>query len=146
MTNEEKRFLLNDSIIQVSTPKTGFGETMKNKDLAPTSLMLVRKIGGFECKQLLRVLFDTGGTRTMINKRVVPPEATIVESQKRYEVETANGKFNANKFVHLRDLYFPEFDKSKRIYGKRVQIFDNPNSSHDIILGRDYLLDLGFVF
>ena len=82
----------------------------------------------------------------MINKQVIPPESKIVESKQKYEVETANGKFNANKFVHLRDLYFPEFDKAKRIYGKRVQIFDNPNSSHDIILGRDYLLDLSFIF
>ena len=116
----------------------------KKGDLSPTSLMMIRKIGGVECRKLLRVLFDSGGTKTMINKRVLPPEAQIITKQDQI-VQTANGSFNANKFVKIRDLFLPEFDKSKRIYGKTLQIFDNPNSSHDIILGRDYLLDLGIV-
>ena len=144
ITAEERNFLLNDSIIQVPTPKTTeLNDSMKKKNLTPTSLMLVRNIGGVECKKMLRVLFDSGGTKTFINKRVIPQNAKIITKPFRVDVETANGSMNANQFVRARDLYLPEFDKSKRIYGTNLQIFDNPNSSHDIIPGRDYLVDLG---
>ena len=100
-------------------------------------------IGGVECRKMLRVLFDSGGTRTFINKRVIPQNAKIITKPFRVDVKTASGSINANQFVRARDLHLPEFDKSKRIYSTNLQIFYNPNSSHDIILGRDYHVDLG---
>ncbi|CAJ1945734.1 unnamed protein product [Cylindrotheca closterium] len=57
---------------------------------------------------------------------------------------TVSGSFNANKTVELRDGLFPEFDRHWRIYGKTVTVFDAPNS-HDIILGCDFLDELGIV-
>ena len=58
---------------------------------------------------------------------------------------TVAGTFNANKTVKIRDGIFPELDRSRRIYGKTVTVFDSPNCPHDIILGRDFLSELEII-
>ena len=77
MTQEEREFLLNDSILRVPTPKQTSENLMKMRDLSPTTLMLVRTIGGLDCKWMIRVLLDSGGTYTLVNKKAIPENAVV---------------------------------------------------------------------
>ena len=148
MTQEEKHCLLNDSLIRVPTPKQTLestGESMNKKKLTPISLMQWGNIGGKHSAKPLRVLFDSGGETTMIHARSIPQGAMVKVNSTAKPCATVSGSFNANKTVELRDGLFPEFDRHRRIYGKTVTVFDAPNCPHDIILGRDFLDELGIV-
>jgi hypothetical protein len=123
MTQEEKHFLLNDSLIRVPTPKQTLGstgESMNKKKLTPISLMQWGNIGGKHSAKPLRVLFDSGGETTMIHARSIPQGAMVKVNSTAKPCATVSGSFNANKTVELRDGLFPEFDRHRRIYGKTV--------------------------
>ena len=148
MTEQEKQFLLNDSIIRMPTPKQtveNTAESMKKKELVPISLVLFKKIGGQESGKPLRVLFDSGGGKTMLHSRALPKDATVKVDAKAKPCTTVSGTYNANRSVKLRDGIFPEFDKHRRIYGITATVFDEPTCPYDIIVGRDLLNDLGIV-
>ena len=122
MTDEEKHILLNDSILRIPTPKQSADSTrlwMKKKKLSPTSLMIARRIGGQDgTKQLLRVLFDSGGSKTMVNKRVIPAGAHVSKMESN-AFETIAGTFIANETVQMHALILPEFDSAKEINDNR---------------------------
>mmetsp|Transcript_1730 Transcript_1730/g.3805 ORF Transcript_1730/g.3805 Transcript_1730/m.3805 type:complete len:311 (+) Transcript_1730:1006-1938(+) len=146
MSAEEKQFLLNDSLIRIPTPKQTMEsthESMKKKKLTPTSLIQWGMIGGKESGRPLRVLFDSGGENTMIHERCIPKGATVTVLQNVKPCTTVSGTFNANKIVEVRDGILPEFDRHRRILGKELTVFDSPTCPHDVILGRDFLDELG---
>ena len=148
MTEEEQNFLLNDSIVRMPTPKQTVqsnAKSMKNKELVPLSLVLFKKIGGKESGKPLRVLFDSGGGKTMIHSRALPPDATVKIDKNVKPCTTVSGTYNANRSVKLRDGIFPEFDKHRRIYGLTATVFDEKTCPYDIIIGRDLLKDLGII-
>ena len=62
--SEENYFLQNEAYVGIPVPKV-------QVDKVPSTLMVVRKIGDQESKRVLRVLFDSGGSHTMINKNVM---------------------------------------------------------------------------
>lgn len=67
ITNEEKRFLLNDSIIRVPTPKQALvaaGDSMNKKQLITTTLMSIRNIGNIEARTSKRI---HGGIATVFD-------------------------------------------------------------------------------
>jgi hypothetical protein len=47
-----------------------------NLDLAPSSLLAARTINGKPSSRLLKMLFDSGGTKTLFNRRCLPTGAT----------------------------------------------------------------------
>lgn len=146
ITDEEKDILLNDSILRIPTPKQSIHSArywMKKKNIQPTSIMLARKIGGIDSGTLLRVLFDSGSSKTMINKQALPPAARVRQMESKH-FETIAGTFTAHESVKIRSLVLPEFDPGKEIYGCTAGVFDAPNCPHDVILGTDILLDIGF--
>ena len=81
----------------------------------------------------------------MINSRVLPPGADVRTLDRPIKCSTVGGIHTITKTVRIRDLVFPEFDRSKTVYGKSVLIFDNDSCPHDVIVGRDFLEDLGLV-
>ena len=145
MTTEEQGFLLNDSILRVPTPKQTSENRMKVQDLSPTALILVRVIGDLECKRMLRILLDSGGTYTLVNKRAIPQGAKILAISNPASKTTAAGNFTPKEKVRIRDLYLPELNKSKKHYVGTFEVFDSPNCPHDIIIGRDLLHEWGIV-
>ena len=148
MTEDERKFLLNDSIIRIPTAKMSLkdaAESMNKKKLSPITLMLWKKIGGVESGKPLRTLWDSGGGNTMVNKRALPPGAEIKVDPNARPCQTVAGVFNANQSTKLRGGILPEFDSHRRIYGITATVFDDPNCSHDIIIGRDLLDELGIV-
>ena len=148
MTSDEQQFLLNDSIVRMPTPKQSVEQTtvsMKKKELVPLSLVVFKRIGDKPSEKPLRVLFDSGGAKTMIHSRSLPKDATVKVDSNVKPCTTVSGTYNANRSVRLRDGIFPEFDKHRRIYGVKAMVFDEPTCPYDIILGRDLLDDLGIV-
>lgn len=116
----------------------------KRKELfTPVSMLIADKIGCCQSRKLLRVLFDSGATTTMINKRVVPDMATPKQLKDIKEINTLAGKFSVSEMVRLEDLRLPEFDKNRRIQSQKALIFDRPSSRYDMILGSDFLHKVG---
>ena len=136
--------LLNEIIAGIPVPKQMSQTMNKQDDLMPISLMICRMIGGKESGKLLRVLFDSGGTKTMIHERILPQGAEIRTDSQNRMCNTVAGQFNANKTVVVEDFILPEFDRSKRVLGGTFTVFNIPNCAHDVILGRDMLQALGF--
>jgi hypothetical protein len=56
---------------------------------------------------------------------------------------TAAGAFKSTTGVRLEDCVLPEFSRSKKIECINAIVFDAPTSQYDVILGRDYLHQLG---
>lgn len=147
MTEDEKKILLNDTLVRIPTPKQSIPNTTdalkKKKILIPSTLMVCKMIGGQKSTKLLRVLLDSGGSTTMIHQRVLPSGADVRTSATSKPCTTIAGNFNANKTVKIRDVFLPEFNNSKRIYGGIVTVFDIKDCPYDVILGREFLTELG---
>jgi hypothetical protein len=58
-------------------------------------------------------------------------------------VRTHAGHLKTQEVVTMRDLRFPEFDKTRRINQQKVLVFDNDNAKYDIILGTNFLFKTG---
>ena len=113
--------------------------TNKKIDLSPVSSLFCRQIQGEPSHRLLKVLFDSGASHTLIHQRILPRDCKPMEIKNgRTLTQTAAGTFNCNKTVRLRKLTLPEFDCKKQIYGVVAHIFSAP-CNYDIILGRDFL-------
>ena len=111
--------------------------------LRPVSTMLIRSIQSHECKVPLRVLFDTGSDRTMINQSSLPKGAV----PKRMTDQSITGLHGTQVLSHevmLENISFPEFTTSQRVTGPiRAIVYNNPDSRYDVILGMDVLHVLG---
>ena len=51
---------------------------------------------------------------------------------------------NISRKAYLQEISLPEFDKSRKIDGADVYVF-NSDCQHDIIIGRDILQKIGFI-
>ena len=114
----------------------------KPSDVIPSSIAVVRTIQGQSSARLLKVLFDSGGTRTFVNSCCLPKGATPRVMEKPLHGVTAAGKFTANRMVELKDIVLPEFSRQKHIDGQWAFVFDAP-SQYDVVFGRDFLLKIG---
>ena len=114
----------------------------KQNDTIPTTLLIAKSIQHKESKRLLRVLFDSGGTNTLIHSGCIPLGATPSLLTERQSLQTIAGTFLSKRQVGLQELSLPEFDSKKRISGVNAFVFDSP-CNYDIILGRDFLSMIG---
>ena len=110
--------------------------------VVPSSIAVVKTMQNQPSGRLLKVLFDSGGTKTFLNSRCLPKGATPTVMQQPLHGITAAGKFTANCMVGLKDIVLPEFSQTKRIDEQWALVFDS-NSQYDIIFGRDFLLHIG---
>jgi hypothetical protein len=114
-----------------------------NPDLVPSSLLVARTINGKPSLRLLKVSFDSGGTKTLFNRRCLPTGATPCLLGTPAIGTTATGNFKSTTGVRLEDCVLPEFSRSKKIECINAIAFDAPASQCDVMLGRDYLHQLG---
>ena len=77
-------------------------------------VMVVKDVAGRACSRLLRVLFDSGGSRSMIHKRVLPGGARVDQSGKQM-FNTLAGAYASQGSVGLRGMRLPAFDKNRVI-------------------------------
>jgi hypothetical protein len=115
-------------------------------DMAPTTLLVVKKINDKEGRYFFKSLFDSGDTSVMVNKRAtIPKDCEICEICK-YDgraFATTQGSFTSPGFVYLTDLALPEFTLTRRIQKFKAYIFDAPYVRYDLIYGQSFLLNVG---
>ena len=137
IVNEEKEegLIFNN----VPTPKT---KTTKPEGIVPSSVMVCRAIQGKESGQLLRILFDSGSTNTLINSNCLPNGATPSLMGESLNCNTAAGPLKVNREVYLEHIMLPEFDRSTSIDVQKAVVFDAP-CRYDVIFGADFLSKAG---
>ena len=87
--------------------------TPKGISLTHNTIMVVNTIGLKKSRILLKVLLDPGSTKTLIHRKALPRNASLIPLQQVKEVNTLAGTMKAKELVHLRDLRLPEFDKNR---------------------------------
>ena len=112
-------------------------ETTQTNKYIPATSMVAKQIQHHDSRRLLKVLLDSGGAKTMIHERILPPGATPT-LETRSTFRTIAGNFTSNRSVFLSNLVFPEFDKTRHVDGVKGYVFGMP-CKYDVILGRDCL-------
>lgn len=123
----------------VPTPEAKY---MPPKDMIPLALLVVKSIQGQLSLRLLWVLFDSGGTKTMINQCCLPKGAIPSKSGVSKILRTIVGEFRSQRYVHMQHLVLLEFNKNKRINNIDAMVL-NGSCSYDVILGWDFLSATG---
>ena len=77
---------------QVPVPKA---EPPKNSRLMATSTMVVKSIQNHASQKLLRVLFDSGGTKTMIHRQALPAGVNPMLLKDKEEMTTLAGVYQS---------------------------------------------------
>lgn len=108
----------------------------------PVSVCTADTMNTVRSRRLLKVLFDTGLAKTLINRRALPRNIVTRKLSDTKVLKTIMGKTSVNEMVHLRDLRLPEFDRHRRIDQQKALVFDYP-SRYDIIFGSDFLRKAG---
>ena len=105
--------------------------------------MIISSIQNHPSIQAYAVLFDTGSTHTYINRAKLPAGVVPLQLPQTEYPSTAAGPFRVSSCVNLTSLTFPEFSKSLRVDHLQARIFDAPDSQYDVILGRDFMNQVG---
>ena len=116
-------------------------DTIK-QDLLPISLLIPKYIQNIPNHKVLMALFDSGGTITLIHKRVLLTEVTPSISTNQIFTTLAGG-FQSNKQVLLQDIVLPEFNCTANVQSHACQVFIGP-CTYSIILGQDFLWKIYF--
>ncbi|MGH3053395.1 MAG: hypothetical protein ACRDL7_00270, partial [Gaiellaceae bacterium] len=112
-------------------------------ELTPETLMTVRRIGETVVRKHFNVLIDTGASVCMIAKSCLPSGIEQLET-KSLCFQTTNGIMKASSIVYLCDIHLPEFSKTRSIPEFEAYVYDDASkSSYDLILGRDFLFEIG---
>ena len=77
------------------------------RDAIPAMLLLAKTIQG-QVSRLLSVLFDSGGTRTMIHQKCLPPGTKLVLLHNKQIINTILGQFSIQQEVVLENITLPD--------------------------------------
>ena len=112
------------------------------EDLMPTSFAVVGSINKQSSPELLRILFDSGGKKTMIHQRALPKGAQAMKLDQSAVMSTLAGTYTVNSSCILRGIKLPELDKNRIVDQQEAYVFNAP-CRYDIILGNDFLQKAG---
>ena len=84
-------------------------------NMTPITIMLCKTIGLMLSARLLRILMDSGTTKTMIHRRVLPSDIQPKKLSQAKPVSTLAGTMTITDTVTLRQIKLPEFDKNRTI-------------------------------
>ena len=121
------------------TPKTS---APSHEGAITHSLMVVYKIRNHESPRLLRVIFDSGGARTMIHRRSLPNVVNPMRLDKKMRMTTVAGFYESGGEVSLQNIRLPDLDKGRIVNNQTALVFDS-DCRYDVILGSDFLLKSG---
>lgn len=119
-------------------------QQMEKNRVIPTSIMIAKHIHGKESRRILRVLFDSGASHTMINRSCLPLNTQDDPTDRRKPLATIAGSYQPSGRVRLHNIVLPEFDNSRTIRGNTAYVFD-AQCAYDVIMGRDLLSQIGLV-
>jgi len=109
---------------------------------APMSFIVAKTINGKTSLRLLRALFDSGGSATMIHERCLPKGCQPTLLTNYVTSNTIAGNFTSEKCINMEEITLPEFDRNKKIDRQGAFVFSG-DCSYDVILGRDFLKNAG---
>ena len=107
-----------------------------------SGIMLVRDIQGKASTRLLKVLFDSGGSKSTVHRRVLPQGARIDPDRSGTMLNTLAGVYAPLGRVTMKNMRLPAFDKNRIISEHEFHVFD-ANCQYDVILGGDFLSKVG---
>ena len=107
-------------------------------------LMLAQQMQDQPSKQLLRVLHDSGGSKSMCHKRVLPKGARVQQGERRTLMRTLVGNCAPLGSVDIKGMRLPAFDKNRAIDEHEFQVFDS-ECQHDVMLGADFVERIGLL-
>lgn len=111
---------------------------------APMScgVMVAKAIAGRSSSRLLRVLFDSGGGKSLIHRRAIPRGAKLTPPNDKTALNTIAGIYHPLGKVNVNDMRLPAFDKNRIIDEHEFQVFDQ-DCRYDMIIGADLLRKIG---
>ena len=86
---------------------------------------------------MLRVLFDSGGTKTMIHRRALPPGVNPMTLTERQTMSTLAGIYESGGKVMMSKVRLPELNKNQIVESQEALVFDSP-CWYDVILGQTF--------
>ena len=132
-----------DDDIKYLDPDKPVTVDMQNSDrLTPITIMVCDTIGALRSRHTLKVLLDSGSTKTYIHRKCLPKDCKPVSVKEARTMRTIAGDGTCNSFVVIRDLRLPELDKNRRIGQQKALVFDH-ECRYDVILGADFLSKAG---
>jgi len=123
---------------KVPTPNINISE----QQLVATTIMVVDTIHNHESTKLLRVLFDSGGFRMMINRRVLPKGVNTMGLKSKTRMNILAGTYESGGEVYMKGLHLPEIDKSRSVEGLHALVFD-ADCRYDVVFGNDFINRVG---
>jgi hypothetical protein len=123
---------------QMQTPLSRKLRTVDNTshaDLTTEVTALIKNVTGSDPVKLTRVLVDTGCSKTLIKKQYIPNGLEGARKAVPNTWNTNGGQFSTRYEVPLT-IILPEFSSSMEVQWS-CAIDENPNSTYDMILGRD---------
>ena len=106
------------------------------------SMILFKSIQGIPCSRIMKVLFDSGESASMISSKVLPIGVQVDHDHKTNLVATLAGVMQPTDKVGVSGIRLPEFDRSLVIDKHNFLIF-NAECKYDMILGSDFLAAYG---
>ena len=88
-------------------------------------------------------LLDSGATGCWISRTALPPDIQTNQVP-MVTTQTLAGSFTSNESVDIHNLLLPEFHRMRCIETIPAKIF-NKGCHYDMILGRDFMTELGIV-
>ena len=88
-------------------------------------------------------LLDSGATSCWISRTALPPDIPTNQVPTVMN-QTLAGSFTSNESGNIHNLLLPEFHHTRRIKIVPAKIF-NKGCCYDMILGRDFMAELGIV-
>jgi hypothetical protein len=102
--------------------------------------MTVEYLQNESFKQPLKVLFDSGSSRTLIRKSIIPQRVKPHKLSQPALLNTGGGQTRITEGVMLRQIRFPELCPT-RSYAAEVEALVSSNTAnYDIILGQDVMV------
>ena len=115
----------------VPSPKTSPNakkrRTLGTTSLAPVTIMAAMTIGALPSRKVLRVLCDSGSTKMLIKRSVLPKQHAQPKKTKTKRFNTLAGNMNTSEVVTMRDVRLLEFNKNRSIKEHKALVFDQEN-------------------
>eukprot|EP00957_Ditylum_brightwellii_P209811 15363344-Ditylum_brightwellii.AAC.1 len=104
---------LNEAYAGMPLPKVRAEPTPQH--MIPITIMVARTIQRCESGRLLKKLFDSGGSHTLIHERALPLNASAVRSDKgKRQLQTIAGTFTTHQEVELREIFCLNLTRQNR--------------------------------
>ena len=132
-----------DAVFEEAPSPPVFPVRTASATMVPMTIAATKAVNGVPfIKKHIRTLIDHGASHTIINRRMLPKNAPMSKA-KTLSFSTTAGSFKTSAHVNLQDFRLPEFNMTRTVKEVKCYVFDNRSVPYDLILGRDFLNQVG---